>query len=104
MRALAVGAPKRLPNGQKIPAAAERRPGFNARGWVALGAPNGTPANAIAKVSDALRKAVTDPEIQKKVEVTGNYMQAMSPKDVMDYINAEQQMWKPILGKIAATK
>jgi tripartite-type tricarboxylate transporter receptor subunit TctC len=104
MKAIAVGAPKRLPNFPKIPAAAETLPGFNARGWIALVAPNGTPANAIAKVSEALRKSVSDPAIQKKVEVTGNYLQAMSPQEVMAYVNAEQQMWRPILEKIAASK
>jgi tripartite-type tricarboxylate transporter receptor subunit TctC len=104
MKAIAVGAPKRLPNFPKLPAAAETLPGFNARGWVALVAPNGTPANIVAKVGDALRKSVSDPEIQKKVVVTGNYLQAMSPQDVMAYVNAEQQMWKPILEKIAASK
>jgi tripartite-type tricarboxylate transporter receptor subunit TctC len=104
MKAIAVGAPKRLPNFPKIPAAAETLPGFNARGWVALVAPNGTPPNIVAKVGDALRKSVSDPEVQKKVVVTGNYLRAMSPKEVMAYVNAEQQMWKPILEKIAAAK
>ena len=104
LKPIAVGSPERLPNFPKIAAAAETLPGFNARGWVALVAPNGTPAPAIAKISDALRKAVSDPEIQKKVAVTGNYLRALSPQEVMAYINAEQQMWKPILEKIAATK
>ena len=40
----------------------------------------------------------------KAIAVTGNYLRALSPQEVMAYINAEQQMWKPILEKIAATK
>jgi len=104
LKPIAVGSPERLPNFPKIAAAAETLPGFNARGWVALVAPNGTPAAAIAKISDALKTAVSDPEIQKKVAVTGNYLRPLSPQEVMAYINAEQQMWKPILEKIAATK
>lgn len=104
IKAIAVGAPKRLPNFPNLPAAAETLPGFNARGWVALVAPNGTPAAVIAKVSDALRKSVSDPDIQKKVAVTGNYLSALTPQEVMAYVNAEQQMWKPILEKIAASK
>jgi tripartite-type tricarboxylate transporter receptor subunit TctC len=104
VKAIATGSPKRLPNFPKLAAAAETLPGFNARGWIALVAPNGTPDAAIKVVSEALRKAVTDPEIQAKVAVTGNYLQAMSPQEVMAYIQAEQQMWKPILEKIAEKK
>jgi tripartite-type tricarboxylate transporter receptor subunit TctC len=102
MKAIAVGSPDRLPNFPKLPAAAETLPGFNARGWVALGAPNGTPDAAVSKVSEALRIAVSDAEIQKKVAVTGNYLRSLSPQEVMAYVQAEQQMWKPILEKIAA--
>ena len=102
MKAIAVGSPKRLPNFPKVPAAAETLPGFNARGWLALVAPNGTPGAVINVMSEALRKAVSDTEIQRKVAVTGNYLQAMSPQEVMAYVQAEQQMWKPILEKIAA--
>jgi tripartite-type tricarboxylate transporter receptor subunit TctC len=104
MKAIAVGSPKRLPNFPKIAAAAETLPGFNARGWLVLVAPNGTPGAAVKVIGAALQKAVSDPEIQRKVAVTGNYLQAMSPQQVMAYVQAEQQMWKPILEKIAAKK
>jgi hypothetical protein len=32
---------------------------------------------------------------------TGNYMDPMSPADVMAFVRAEQQMWKPVLEQIA---
>jgi tripartite-type tricarboxylate transporter receptor subunit TctC len=102
MKAIAVGAPKRLPNFKDLPAAAETLPGFNARGWLVLVAPVGTPEPVVKKVSEALRKAVSDAALQKKVAVTGNYLQPMSPAEVMAYVQAEQAVWKPILEKIAA--
>ncbi|MCC6888590.1 MAG: hypothetical protein IT536_08660 [Hyphomicrobiales bacterium] len=102
VKAIATGSPKRLPNFPKLAAAAETLPGFNARGWVALVAPNGTPDAAIKVIGEALRKAVSDKDIQAKVAITGNYLQAMSPQEVMAYIQAEQDMWRPILEKIAA--
>jgi tripartite-type tricarboxylate transporter receptor subunit TctC len=104
VKAIATGSPKRLPNFPKLAAAAETLPGFNARGWLAVVAPNGTPDAAVKAVSAALQKAVSDPGIQSKMAVTGNYLQAMSPQEVMAYVQAEQQMWKPILEKIAAKK
>jgi tripartite-type tricarboxylate transporter receptor subunit TctC len=56
----------------------------------------------VNKVSDALRKVVGETEVQKKLAVTGNYVRPMSPAEVKAFIEAEQQMWKPILEQIAA--
>jgi tripartite-type tricarboxylate transporter receptor subunit TctC len=103
MKAIAVGTPERLPGFPDLPAAAEVLPGFNARGWAALVAPVGTPDAAVSKVSDALRKVVGETEVQKKLAVTGSYARPMSPAEVMAFIQADQQMWKPILERIAAT-
>jgi tripartite-type tricarboxylate transporter receptor subunit TctC len=54
------------------------------------------------KVSDALSKVVGETEVQKKLAVTGSYVRPMSPSEVMAFIQADQQMWKPILERIAA--
>jgi tripartite-type tricarboxylate transporter receptor subunit TctC len=102
MKAIAVGSPERLPDFPNLPAAAEVLPGFNARGWAALVAPVGTPDAIVNKVSDALGKVVGETEVQKKLAVTGSYVRPMSPGEVMAFIQADQQMWKPILERIAA--
>jgi tripartite-type tricarboxylate transporter receptor subunit TctC len=103
MKAIAVGSPERLKDFPDLPAAAEVLPGFNARGWAALVAPVGTPAPIVDKVSEALRKVVGEAEVQGKLAVTGSYARPMTPAQVMAFIQADQQMWKPILEKIAAT-
>src|SRR5262249_32044601 len=102
LKAIATGSPDRLPNFPNLPAAAETLPGFNARGWGVLVAPLGNPHPIVSKVSEALRKAVADPELQKKVAVSGNYLRQMTPEQTLAYIQAEQQMWKPILEDIEA--
>ena len=102
MKAIAVGSPERLPDFPNLPAAAEVLPGFNARGWAALVAPVGTPDAIVNKVSDALGKVVGETEVQKKLAATGSYVRPMSPGEVMAFIQADQQMWKPILERIAA--
>ena len=103
LKAIAVGSPKRLPDFPDLPAAAETFPGFNARGWSAMVAPVGAPSDIVNKVSDALRKAVGDPEVQKKLATTGSYVRPMSPTEVMSFIQADQRMWNPILERIAST-
>jgi tripartite-type tricarboxylate transporter receptor subunit TctC len=102
MKAIAVGSPERLPDFPDLPAVAEVLPGFNARGWAALVAPVGTPDGIVNKVSEALRKVVGEAEVQRKLAVTGSYVRPMSPAEVMAFIQADQQMWKPILEQIAA--
>jgi tripartite-type tricarboxylate transporter receptor subunit TctC len=102
LKAIAVGSPERLPDFPDLPAVAEVLPGFNARGWAALVAPVGTPDGIVNKVNDALRKVVGETEVQKKLAVTGSYVRPMSPAEVMAFIQAEQQTWKPILEQIAA--
>jgi tripartite-type tricarboxylate transporter receptor subunit TctC len=56
----------------------------------------------VHKVSDALSKVVGETDVQKKLAVTGSYVRPMSPGEVMAFIKADQQMWKPILERIAA--
>jgi tripartite-type tricarboxylate transporter receptor subunit TctC len=102
IKAIAVGSPQRLPDFPDVQAAAEVLPGFNARGWTVLVAPVGTPDGIVHKISDALRKVAGEADIRKRLTVTGTYVRPMSPAEVLAFIQAEQQMWKPILEKIAA--
>jgi tripartite-type tricarboxylate transporter receptor subunit TctC len=101
VKALAVGSTRRLPEFPDLPAAAEILPGFNARGWLALVAPVGTPDGIVGKLSADLRTAVSDPAVKAKLLATGNYPQPMTPQELLAFIQAEQRMWKPILEKIA---
>jgi tripartite-type tricarboxylate transporter receptor subunit TctC len=101
IKALAVGSTQRLPDFADLPTAAETLPGYNARGWLALVAPLGTPEAIVRKLSDDLRASVTDPATRRKLETTGNYPHPMTPTELLAFIHAEQQMWKPVLEQIA---
>ncbi len=102
IKALAIGSAQRLSDFPDLPTAAETLPGFSARGWLALVAPVGTPQAIVRKVSDDLRAAVSDPATKVKLETTGNYPQPMTPAELLAFIHAEQQMWKPVLERIAS--
>jgi tripartite-type tricarboxylate transporter receptor subunit TctC len=101
VKALAVGSSRRLPEFPNVPSVAELIPGFNSRGWLALVAPLGTPDPIVRKLNADLRMAVTEPATKAKLESTGNYAIPMTPAELLDFINAEQQMWKPTLENIA---
>src|SRR5437763_1231395 len=96
IKALAIGATKRLPDFPDLPTVAETLPGFSPGGWLALVAPVGTPDAIVHKLSADLGAAVTDPATRTKLETTGNYPNPMTPAELLAFIQAEQQMWKPV--------
>jgi tripartite-type tricarboxylate transporter receptor subunit TctC len=102
LKALAMGAVKRLPDFPDLPAVAETIPGFNAVGWQVLVAPLGTPEPIVRKVSDTLYAVVTDPEVKQQLARRGSYARAMSPAELTTFIQAEQRQWKPVLEQLAS--
>jgi tripartite-type tricarboxylate transporter receptor subunit TctC len=64
-------------------------------------APLGTSQTIIGKVSQDLRQAVDDIELQKKIAQLGSYTRAMSPAEVTTFVQNEQKTWRPVLEKIA---
>ena len=80
---------------------AETIPGFSATGWQILVAPVGTPEPIIGKVSDDLRKVVSDPEFKKKLAVLGSYSRAMSAAEATNFVHDEQRKWNSVVEQIA---
>src|SRR5262252_2768940 len=73
LKALAVASAKRLPDFPNLPTVAETLPGFQAMGWQGLVAPPGTPEAIVRKVSEDLRKVMTDPKLQAQLAGRGSY-------------------------------
>jgi tripartite-type tricarboxylate transporter receptor subunit TctC len=101
VKAIAVASAKRLAEFPNLPTVAETIPGFQATGWQVVVAPLRTPETIIRKVSEDLRKVVTDPELQKKIATRGSYARAMSPAEATEFVQAEQRMWQPVVAKMA---
>ena len=97
---LAVASTARLPNLPDKPTVAETIPGFAASGWTALVATPGTPESVIGKISEDLRKIVTDPEVARKFAELGSFTHAMTPQELAQHIRREQSQWKPILDQV----
>jgi tripartite-type tricarboxylate transporter receptor subunit TctC len=102
LKALAVAAAKRLPDFPNLPTVAETLPGFQAMGWQGLVAPPGTPEAIVRKVSEDLRKVMTDPTLQAQLAGRGSYAVPMSPAEVTTFIHDQQQQWAPVLQQLAA--
>jgi tripartite-type tricarboxylate transporter receptor subunit TctC len=100
---LAVASRRRLPDFPDLPTVAETFPGFVAGGWQGIVAPLGTPAADIAKVNEALKATLAEPDLAKQLALRGAYVDAMTPPEVNEYVNAQQAQWKPVLEAFEAS-
>jgi tripartite-type tricarboxylate transporter receptor subunit TctC len=101
VKAIAVASEEPLAEFPGLPTVAETIPGFSATGWQVLVAPVGTPEQIISKISEDLRKVVSDPHFKKTIATRGSYTRAMSPAEAIAFAQAEQAKWKPVLELIA---
>jgi tripartite-type tricarboxylate transporter receptor subunit TctC len=99
VKLIAVAARERLPQFPDLPTVAETIPGFSATGWQVLVAPLGTPAAIVSKVSADLAKVVSDPDFKKRLSNIGSYSRAMTPEEVLAFVQKEQDTWLPVLQK-----
>ena len=100
LKAIAVASAQRLPEFPNLPTVAETIPGFEATGWQILVAPLGTPDAIIRAVSEDLRKVISDQEFQKIIAQRGSYARAMTPAETTAFVQAQQQMWQPVLDRL----
>jgi tripartite-type tricarboxylate transporter receptor subunit TctC len=99
VKLIAVASRERLPQFPDLPTVAETIPGFSATGWQVLVAPLGTPAAIVSKVSADLAKVVSDPDFKKRLSNIGSYSRAMTPEEVLAFVQKEQDTWLPVLQK-----
>jgi tripartite-type tricarboxylate transporter receptor subunit TctC len=72
-------------------------PGYQVESWYGLYAPAGTPADVIAKLSAAAKKAAASPDFAKKIEQEGLTIVASDPAELDRYVKAEEVRWKKIV-------
>jgi tripartite-type tricarboxylate transporter receptor subunit TctC len=97
LRALGVSTAERAPAFKDVPAIAETVPGYVVESWYGLYAPAGTPADVIAKLNAAAKKAARTPEFAKKVEQEGLVISASPPAELDAYVRAEESRWRKLV-------
>jgi tripartite-type tricarboxylate transporter receptor subunit TctC len=101
VKLIATGAAQRLAEFPDLPTVGETLSGLSPSGWVMMAAPLGTPAPVIAKVSADLTKVVSDPDLKKRLAVTGSYTHAMTPDEMQAFVARQQEMWAPVVQSIS---
>jgi tripartite-type tricarboxylate transporter receptor subunit TctC len=97
VKPLAVASARRLPNLPDLPTVAETSPGFEAIGWFVLSGPAMTPTDIVHKINQDLNRVLAQPELARRFEDLGAFARAMSPKEVIEFIRKEEQVWRPLV-------
>jgi tripartite-type tricarboxylate transporter receptor subunit TctC len=101
-KVIAVASAKRLPDFPDLPTVAETIPGFSATGWQVMVAPNGTPEPILRKVSQDTAIVAESAAVKEKLAKLGSYSHAMTAAEALAFVHQQQQMWRPVMEKIAA--
>ncbi len=101
IKVYAVTAPKRIKTAPDVPTTDEAGlPGYYFSFWHALWAPKGTPKPIIAKLNEALRKALADPATHKRlIDLAQDIFppDQQSPEALHKFQQAEMDKWWPII-------
>jgi tripartite-type tricarboxylate transporter receptor subunit TctC len=97
LRALAVSTAKRLDVLPDVPTVAEFVPGYQATGWLGLGAPKGTPADIIDKLNATVADGLADAKFKARLSELGVVIDPMTPAQFANYIAAETEKWAKVV-------
>jgi tripartite-type tricarboxylate transporter receptor subunit TctC len=106
IKAYAVATPERNPSLPNVPTTTEAGlPEFQAQAWNAIFAPKGTPKPIVAKLNDAINKALNDENVRKRLLDLGSVIpkpDERTPEALAALVKSEIAKWTPVL-KAAAT-
>jgi tripartite-type tricarboxylate transporter receptor subunit TctC len=99
LRIIAVTTIDRFPRLPEVPTVAETLlPGFNARGWMALAAPKGTPDAVVARLNAAIRTATARKDVQEKLVNLGTVVEdPLTPEAAQKFLGDEVTRWKGVV-------
>jgi tripartite-type tricarboxylate transporter receptor subunit TctC len=97
LRALGVGNATRVEALPDVPSVAEFLPGYEASGWIGLGAPRNTPAEIIDKLNREINAGLADPRIRARIADLGNTPLALSSTDFGKLIAEETEKWAKVV-------
>jgi tripartite-type tricarboxylate transporter receptor subunit TctC len=97
LRALAVTAATRQEALPDIPAVAEFVPGYEASGWIGIGAPKNTPVEIIDKLNKEINAGLADPTVAARLADLGAEAFASSPASFGEFIVEFTKRWGKVI-------
>jgi tripartite-type tricarboxylate transporter receptor subunit TctC len=91
LRALAISTPQRLTQLPDVPTFEEKGiKGFDVTNWYSVMGPKGLPADIVARLDEAIRKTLADPDVRAKLDPQGvQFGGPQTPAAFRDFIRAE---------------
>lgn len=94
LKGIAVTGKTRHPGLPQVPTTAEAGlPGFELEGWVALFAPTGTPADALNRLTAAVKAAVETPDVIAKAKAAGLEIRYLPQAGLQEVVRNETAGW-----------
>src|SRR5262245_22314667 len=97
LRVLAVTTAARSEALPDVPTIAEFVPGYEASGWLGVGAPRSTPGEIIDKLNAEINAALADPNLQARLADLGGTVVKGSPADFGKLIAEETEKWAKVI-------
>jgi tripartite-type tricarboxylate transporter receptor subunit TctC len=97
LRALAVTTAMRSAALPDIPTVGEFVPGYEASGWLGVGAPRNTPAEIVEKLNREINAALADPKMKARLADLGGTPLPGSSADFGKLIAAETEKWGKVI-------
>jgi tripartite-type tricarboxylate transporter receptor subunit TctC len=97
VRALAVTTATRSDVLPGIPTIGEFLPGFEASAWDGFGAPTGTPASVIDKLSTNITAGLADPQLKTRIKELGGDVEPMASAQFATFVAAEAKKWAKVV-------
>lgn len=98
LRPIGIASPRRVRHFESIPTLQEQGlEGFEAYAWQGLVVPAGTPADAIARLNQALLAALETTAVKARLQVLGLESTPSTPARMADYAASERAKWGPLI-------
>ncbi len=97
LRALAVTTATRSDALPDVPTIAEFLPGYEASGWLGVGAPANTPPEIIDRLNREINAGLADPKLARQITDLGSVVVIGSPADFGKLIVEETEKWGKVV-------
>jgi tripartite-type tricarboxylate transporter receptor subunit TctC len=100
LRGIALTARQRMADYPDMPTFGELgHPEFSSPIWFSLSGPKGLPANILGRMNSEINRIMTSPAMAERMRKEGMIVEAMTPDQLRDLIQAETRFWRPAIEK-----
>jgi tripartite-type tricarboxylate transporter receptor subunit TctC len=97
LRALGLTTTQRFDGLPDVPPIAAVVPGYEASGWLGIGAPKGTPPDVIARLNQAVNATIADPTVKSRMSSLGDSASPRSSADFGKLMEQDVTKWAKVI-------